>query len=109
MKIARVIGSIVSTFKYEVFQGTKLLLVQPLGLDLRPQGRLLLAADRMGAGLGELVLICQEGRSTRQILQLPEGPLGVSVMAIIDHLDLTDGGKGTIRSAGNQLMGASDD
>ena len=88
MKIARVIGSVVSTIKYEVFQGTKLLLVQPLGLDRQPQGQVLLAADRIGAGAGELVLVCQEGRSSRQVLGLPDGPLGVSVMAIIDHLDL---------------------
>jgi microcompartment protein CcmK/EutM len=95
MKIARVIGSVVSTIKYEVFQGAKLLLVQPLGLDLQPQGRVLLAADGVGAGAGELVLICQEGRSSRQALRLPDGPVGVAVVAIIDELDME------IRKLGN--------
>jgi microcompartment protein CcmK/EutM len=95
MKIARVIGSVVSTIKYEVFKGAKLLLVQPLGLDLQPQGRVLLAADGVGAGEGELVLICQEGRSSRQALRLPDGPVGVAVVAIIDELDME------IRKLGN--------
>jgi microcompartment protein CcmK/EutM len=95
MKIARVIGSVVSTIKYEVFKGAKLLLVQPLGLDLQPQGRVLLAADGVGAGAGELVLICQEGRSSRQALRLPDGPVGVAVVAIIDELDME------IRKLGN--------
>lgn len=109
MKIARVIGSVVSTIKYDIFQGAKLLLVQPLGLDQRPQGRVLLAADRFGAGVGQLVLICQEGRSTRQILKLPDGPLGVSVMAIIDHLDVTPGGLSASRRPGDQVIGPPDD
>ncbi|MGE5814127.1 MAG: EutN/CcmL family microcompartment protein, partial [Acidobacteriota bacterium] len=61
MLIAQVVGTVVATQKHEKLESSKLLLVQPLGLDNAPKGATLLAIDSVGAGLGERVLVVLEG------------------------------------------------
>ena len=85
MKIARVIGSVVSTIKYEVFQGAKLLLVQPRLADGRtPDGDPLLAVDGVGAGRGETVIITSDGRGARELLQTEVTPVRWTIIGIRD-------------------------
>ncbi len=55
MQLARVIGDVVMTHKDENLTGIKLLLVQPLTPDRQPAGRAIVAADSVGAGVGEEV------------------------------------------------------
>ena len=72
MKLCRVIGSTVSTIKHPCYQGRKLLVVQPLDLDLKPRGASFLASDAIGAGSGETVLVCEEGRSAMLVFETEE-------------------------------------
>ena len=60
MLLARVVGTVVSTQKHRKFEGTKLLLVQPLTLEGTHRGTALLAIDAVGAGVGERVLVVIE-------------------------------------------------
>ena len=53
MYLARVIGDVVVTRKDENLTGLKLLILQPLTPDRQPAGRTLIAADAIGAGVGE--------------------------------------------------------
>jgi len=94
VKIARVLGSVVSTLKHEVFRGTKLLLVQPLGLDLQPSGEVVLAVDTVSAGVGETVLLCQEGHSARQAAGIEFGPVCAVILGIVDRIDLEQTARG---------------
>jgi ethanolamine utilization protein EutN len=55
MNLARVIGRVVATRKCEGLEGRALLVLQPLGEDLLPSGRSLVAADAIGSGPGEIV------------------------------------------------------
>ena len=91
MKLCKVLGSTVSVIKHPAYTAKKLLIVQPLDLGLRPTGPLFLASDAIGAGVGETVLVCEEGRSAMQVFETPERtPLRSAVVAIVDRVDLED-------------------
>ncbi len=57
MMIARVIGEAVATHKHPAHEGRKILLVQPLNLDMTDRGDAVVALDGIGAGIGDLVLV----------------------------------------------------
>jgi ethanolamine utilization protein EutN len=88
MQIARVIGTVVSTQKHPKFEGTKLLLVQPISLDDTPRGTPLLAVDSVGAGVHEKVLIVLEGRAAGEALGRKGAPVDAAVIGIIDQVDI---------------------
>ena len=87
MQIARVIGTVVATKKHRAFEGSKLLMVQPVGLDDTPRGTPLLAVDSVGAGIHEKVLIVLEGRAAGEALGHKGAPVDAAVVGIIDMVD----------------------
>lgn len=91
MTIGRVIGNIVSTIKHPAYDRTKLLLVQPLNMDGEPDGATMVAIDTVGAGSGELVLVCKEGSAARMVLGMQNPPARSLVIGIIDEVQLADG------------------
>jgi len=90
MQIARVIGSLVSTQKHRKFEGAKLLIVQPLGLDDAPRGNAVLAVDGVGAGVNEKVLIVLEGRAAGEALGKKAAPVDAAIVGIIDAVTVYD-------------------
>ena len=90
MQIARVIGTVVSTQKHATFEGAKLLLVQPMGLDDTPRGTPLLAVDSVGAGVHEKVLVVIEGRAAGEALGRKLAPVDAAVIGIIDSVDVQE-------------------
>lgn len=88
MTIAKVVGSVVSTIKHEIYRSTKLMIVQPLGLDLQPKGEAILAVDTVGAGEGEMVLVLQEGQSAAHILGAARAPVRSVIVGILDRVDV---------------------
>lgn len=88
MKVAKVIGTIWATRKEEKLSGLKLLLVQPLNLlDGTPDKAPLVAADIIGAGVGETVLIVG-GSSARSAAGDMSIPVDASVVGIVDGQDI---------------------
>lgn len=87
MTIAKVLGTVVATQKNPKYEGAKLLLVQPLTLNNKPMGEPVLAVDAVGAGVGERVLIVQEGRAANEALNKKQGPLDSAIVGIIDLID----------------------
>ena len=87
MQIARVVGTVVATQKHGSFEGSKLLLVQPVGLDDAPRGVPLLAVDSVGAGVHERVLVVIEGRSAGEAVGRKGAPVDAAIIGIIDHVD----------------------
>ena len=90
MQIARVLSRVVSTQKNAKLDGAKLLLVQPLTLDERPQGSALLAIDSVGAGVGEKVLVVIEGRSAGDALRQRRAPVDAAIVGIVDRVDYVE-------------------
>lgn len=87
MILARVVGNVVSTAKLPILQGLKVMIVQPLDGDKRPQGRTLLAFDMVQAGVGDTVLVIDEGNSCRLILGDPQAPIRTLIVGIVDEIE----------------------
>jgi len=90
MKICRVVGSVVSTIKYHLFENEKLLIVQPLDLNGNPKGVDWIAFDRVDAGIGDVVLVIREGGAAADILQKPKLPAHCVVVGVIDKIEFYD-------------------
>jgi len=90
MQIARVVGTVVATQKHRTFEGTKLLLVQPLDADDEPRGTEMLAIDGVGAGVGEKVLVVMEGRAAGEALGKKAAPVDAAIVGIIDTVTIND-------------------
>jgi ethanolamine utilization protein EutN len=86
--LARVVGTVVATQKHSAFEGAKLLLVQPVGLDDTPRGNTLLAVDSVGAGVTERVLIVLEGRAAGEALGKKRAPVDAAIIGIVDSVDV---------------------
>jgi microcompartment protein CcmK/EutM len=87
MKLAKVVGTVVSTIASPIFEGRTLLVVDLLEPDGREAGGYLIAVDTVGAGAGETVLVLDEGSSARQIVGAPYGPLRTVVVGIVDAVE----------------------
>jgi microcompartment protein CcmK/EutM len=83
MQIARVIGDIVSSAKDPALTGHKLLMLQPMTPDRQPVGRVVVAADAVGAGAGEEVFFVR-GREASYPFLPAETPVDACVVGIID-------------------------
>jgi ethanolamine utilization protein EutN len=83
MQLARVIGTVVATVKNDSLEGRKLLVVQSLNADLKPQGKPLVALDAIGAGIGELVVWCR-GKEASFPFKREDTPTDCTVIAIVD-------------------------
>lgn len=89
MKIAKVIGTVVSTIKHQAFEGKKLLWVQPLDpYKKSPKGEPIIAVDIVQAGIDDIVLVVDEGNAARQLLYLKNAPVRAVVIGIIDRIDI---------------------
>lgn len=88
MILAKVTGTIVAPPKNKHLEGKKMLLVQPLNLQLQPDGNELIALDAAQAGEGDLVLVIKEGGSARIVFENPQIPLQCVVVAVVDNLEL---------------------
>ena len=87
MQLARVIGDVVATLKDPELAALKLLILQPLGPDKQPAGRTLIAADAVGAGVGEIVFFVR-GREASFPFHPAQAPVDASIVGIIDHWEM---------------------
>lgn len=85
MILAQVIGTVVSTRKDPNLLGLKLLLVREVGADFRPAGAYVVAADAVGAGADELVIVAQ-GSSARLTDVSRDKPVDAVICGIVDSV-----------------------
>lgn len=90
MLIGRVVDQLFATQKESVFEGRRLLLVQPLNLDGGEQGEPVLAVEGVDAGIGDRVLLAQEGWCAMHVVGRFRTPVDAAVMGVIDRIDLDD-------------------
>lgn len=89
MKLAKVVGSCVSTIKQSELKGFKMLLVQDFSaIEQKVFGTPFVAIDTVGAGEGEIVCIVQ-GVPAQQLFRPQNLPVDAAIIAIIDSLSLT--------------------
>ena len=88
MIIGKVIGDIYSTINHPFFNGKKLLVVEKITPESKPAGDYIIAVDSVGAGVGEQVLVVDEGNSARQIIGSTTAPLRSIIVGIIDEISV---------------------
>jgi microcompartment protein CcmK/EutM len=86
--IGRVVGDVVATQKSPSHEARKILVVQPLNLDGSDRGEPILALDAVDAGVGDRVLVVQEGQSAMMAVGRPNSPIDMAVVGVIDAADL---------------------
>jgi microcompartment protein CcmK/EutM len=84
MQLATVIGDVVVTRKDENLTGRTLLILQPIAADGSPTGRTLVAADSVGAGVGETVFFVRGKEASFPFLPV-EVPVDAGVVGIVDQ------------------------
>ena len=90
MILAKVKGNLVSTQKNSSLVGQKLLLVHPIDLNDNYIGKNdVVAIDVVNAGIGDTVLLVQEGKAVQQILGHKNSPVHSVVVAVVDSIDVS--------------------
>ena len=85
MQAALVVGHGTSTVKHPTLDNLKLLIVQPLMADgVRPDGPPLVAVDRLGAGIGESVMLTSDGSAIQDMFRVENSPIRWAVLGVID-------------------------
>jgi ethanolamine utilization protein EutN len=87
MIIVKVIGNVWATRKEDALSGLKLMVVQRLNLDCTGEQDNFVAADCVGAGVGERVLVVT-GSSARKALRNPNIPVDAAIVGIIDEVEV---------------------
>jgi ethanolamine utilization protein EutN len=87
--IGRVVGNLVATQKHDRLEGAKLLLVQPLDLAGGNQGETVLAIDSVDAGVGDRVLLVQEGKAAMHALGRGQSAVDAAVVGVVDEVSLS--------------------
>ncbi len=88
MILCKVTGTLVSTQKSPALKEYKLLIVQPIDLDGKPIGRDVIAIDQVDAGVGDRVLMIQEGAGAQQMLKRKDVPVHSVVVAVVDDMSV---------------------
>jgi len=89
--LAKVKGNLVSTQKNSYLIGQKLLLVHPIDLNNNYIGKNdVVAIDVADAGIGDTVLLVQEGKAVQQILGHKNAPVHSVVVAVVDAIDVNE-------------------
>ena len=87
MLLARVAGTVVPSRKEPRLDGLKFLLLEQIDVDGLATGSHVVAADAVGAGVGEVVMFAS-GSSARQTEYTHERPCDAVVMAIVDSWEV---------------------
>jgi ethanolamine utilization protein EutN len=93
MYIAKVIGDVVSSVKFETLAAQKLLLVQPLEPDGTEYGKPVIAIDMVDSGIGDVVLIVDQGTATRTVMAVTYPTVRTLILGVVDRIEF-DKGKG---------------
>ena len=85
MRMARVVGNVVSTIKERTHAGKKLLIVEYIDAAGALTGQQQIALDAVDAGIGDMVLVNIEGGSAKMLLNDEEVISNCVICGVIDH------------------------
>jgi ethanolamine utilization protein EutN len=86
--VGQITGEIVSTINHPDYDNRRLLIVDRLDPTGKPVGGYLIAVAAVEAGVGDRVLVLDEGTGARQILRNAQAPIRSVVVGIVDSVDL---------------------
>lgn len=94
MIIAKITGNIVATEKYPDYYAHKLFIVRQVGMDGECYGSEIVALNGVETpcGVGDVVLVDQEGGGARQLAEIDHiGPIEATIAGVVDHIVTTKG------------------
>jgi ethanolamine utilization protein EutN len=87
MILGRVCGTVVATVQHPFYQGKKQLIVRYCTPDGAFDGeKYVVAVDLVGAGVGETVIVEDEGNSARQLMGVTNAPVRSVIVGIVDQV-----------------------
>lgn len=86
MIICKVIGHVWATKKEENLEGLKLMVVREEETEKKEKNTYV-AADVVGAGIGELVLVVS-GSTARKVFKNEDVPADMAIVGIIDNVEI---------------------
>lgn len=90
MILGRVAGEVTATIRHPFYGARKLLVVEKTRPDGTPTADYVIAVDSVGAGVGERVLVLDEGTGARQVLAAEGAPVRSVVVGIVDAVHDSD-------------------
>jgi microcompartment protein CcmK/EutM len=102
MFLGKVVGTVWSTKKTPDLEGVRFLIVHPYDLDKEPTKNIVVVADLLGAGIGEIVM-CAYGKAARTAIGNQEMSIEAAVVGIVDRMDLQDTLSEETREAAREL------
>jgi ethanolamine utilization protein EutN len=89
MILAKVIGNIVATQKNQRYENARIMLCQQIGLEGEEMAYTILALDAVDSGVGDTVLIVQEGWSASTVATGKAGAaIDSAIVGVVDQIDL---------------------
>lgn len=89
MLLARVIGNIVATKKNQRYEGASVMLCQQITAEGEEMPNTLLALNAVDAGVGDQVLIVQEGwGASTASTGKPGAAIDSAIVGVVDYVDL---------------------
>ena len=107
MFLAKVVGTVWSTKKSPDLEGVKFLIVHPIELSKEPTRSVVVVADRLGAGIGEVVM-CAYGKAARTAVGDQEMAIEAAVVGIVDRMDVHDSPSEDLNAEARALLRAGD-
>lgn len=86
MILCRVLGSVVASAHHPVYDGRKVLVVQPIEPEGEDRGASFLAVDFVQAGQGDMVLVNREGSGARLVFGQEEAPVHSVIVGVVDQV-----------------------
>ena len=102
MFLAKVVGTVWSTKKTPDLEGVKFLVVHPYDLAKEPTKNIVVVADRLGAGTGEMVM-CAFGKAARTAIGNQDMSIEAAVVGIVDRVDISETVSEELRQATQKL------
>ena len=93
MRTAWVVGEVVATVKHAALADRALLLVAFDDENGTPTDEEVIAVDAVSAGVGDHVLVHDEGAGASQVLGTGRGPVRTTIVGIVDSRS-REGGRG---------------
>ena len=85
MQLGRVIGHATATIKHPSMNGWRMAVVQILNAARQPEADAIIAADKFGSGIGDVVVLNSDGKAAREMIGDDKSPVRWFVIGISDE------------------------
>ena len=83
-------GAMYSTINHPFYDNRRLLVVDYIHPEGTPTGKYVIAVDTVDAGVGDRVLVNDEGNGARQVVGDPAGPVRSVIVGIVDSVSVSN-------------------